>query len=153
MNSTAVSNEQLFEFIKQFRDEMYEFKSQTNERFNKNDQSFEFIKQFRDEMYAFRDEMYELKSQTNKRFNKVDERLDFVSQRVTSLEKSHYRMEDKLAHIETMQDHDRKMLLEIVESRNTVKLTFSAAFLAMTSFISTVMGALAGIFGAKITLR
>jgi predicted nuclease with TOPRIM domain len=89
---------------------------------------YEFLKEFKTEVYN--------------RFEQMDKRFEQVDNRFEQLEK-------RMDRLENQQLDDRKMLMEVWQSRDRITVNFSRTFTIVNAFISGIVATFVAAFVKK----
>jgi predicted nuclease with TOPRIM domain len=108
MTTTIITNEMLYELLKEFKEETRRNFDMVNKGFEQVDSRFEQV-----------DKRFE---QVDNRFKQIDKRLD-----------QHDRRFDR---IENQQNEDRKILMDLWHHKDNMELKLSKSLLAVTGILS-----------------
>jgi septal ring factor EnvC (AmiA/AmiB activator) len=112
---SAITNEMLYEFLKEFKAEMRDFKTDVNRRFEQVDKRFE---------------------QIEKRFEQVDKQFEQVNERFKQVDKRFNEMFDLIREERNERENNEDKLEKIYESRDRVSVNFTRLWAVASFFIA-----------------
>ena len=125
MENAIVTTNMIYEFLKEFKLEVYNRFEQIDKRFEQVDKQFE---------------------QVDKRFEQVDKHFEQVEKRIDRIENQQLDARKMLMDIWQARNEDHKMLIDLWQSRDKVTINFSRTFTAVNAFISGIVATFIALF-------